>query len=79
MEKGTYNKVKVSETSVEELLPFINTFGRLTVAPHNKIVFSVADTHFNFKVLQSHDDFSLPCCKEIWVGVNEGDITFKRL
>lgn len=79
MEKGTYRRVRVRETTVDELKPYINTFGRLIVAPKNEIVFDVAQKSFKYKVLLSHNDFIIPACSEIWVGVNEGDITFDRI
>lgn len=79
MKQATHKKVKVLSTTVEELKPYINTFGRLLVTPHNEIVFDVADKTFRYKPLLEHGDFVLPCCDEVWVGVNEGDITFKRL
>lgn len=78
MQKGKYKWVKITQTTVDELYPYIDTFGQLIITPHNEVVFDVADKHFKYPILISHEDFSRALCDEVWVGTNEGDITFKR-
>lgn len=78
MQEGKYKRVKVLSTTVSELLPFIDTFGQLIITPNNEVVFDVADKHFKYPILMSHEDFALPLCDEVWIGVNEGDITFQK-
>lgn len=78
MQKGRYNRVKVISTTIKELLPFTDTFGQLIITPHNEVVFDVANQHFKYSILISHEDFTRASCDEVWIGVNEGDITFQR-
>lgn len=79
MQKGIYKRVKIKQTTVDELYPYIDTFGQLIITPHNEVVFDVADKHFKYPILISHEDFARPLCDEVWIGINEGDITFQRL
>lgn len=76
---GQYKKVRILKTTIDELKPCVNKYGELFIAPNNKIVFEVAGERYQFKVLQSLGDFSSLSCDEIWVGVADGDITFKRI
>lgn len=76
---GTYKKVYILQTTVDELKSCVNKYGKLFVTPNNKIIYEVADERHKFKVLQSQGDFSSVSCDEIWVGVSDGDMTFKRI
>lgn len=76
---GQYKKVRILQTTVEELKSCVNKYGKLFIAPNNKIMFEVNNKIYKFKVLQSLGDFTSLSCDEIWIGVADGDITFKRL